>query len=151
MVDFMYFHKFPWSIMFFLSGKISSLGCNIEKLRCCCWNEYIKQCLIVYFFPIFESCSHYQNISILYYKKGQSSRNNFTYQKKKEKTKPKNSLCNNSELPFQGSLFLPSQNHHMQDVTRKHKDTFWPKQKQSPGVDVTGDRRKIQCCKSNIA
>ena len=103
--------------------------------------------MIVYFSPIFESCSHSQNISILHYKKGQSNRNNFTYQKKKEKTKPKNSLCNNSELPFQGSLFLPSQNHHMQDVTRKHKDTFWPKQKQSPGVDVTGDRSKIRCCK----
>ena len=41
-------------------------------------------CLV--FFPIFESCSHSQNISILYYKKGQSSRNYFTYQKKKKKT-----------------------------------------------------------------
>ena len=35
----------------------------------------------------------------------------------------------------------------MQDVTRKHEDTFWPKQKQYPAVDVTGDRSKIRCCK----
>ena len=26
-----------------------------------------------------------------------------------------------------------------------------PKQKQYPAVDVTGDRSKVQCCKSNIA
>ena len=26
-----------------------------------------------------------------------------------------------------------------------------PKQKQHPVVDVTGDRSKVQCCKSNIA
>ena len=26
-----------------------------------------------------------------------------------------------------------------------------PKQKQDPAVDVTGDRSKVQCCKSNIA
>ena len=26
-----------------------------------------------------------------------------------------------------------------------------PKQKQYPAVDVTGDRGKVQCCKSNIA
>ena len=45
------------------------------------------------------------------------------------------------------AYFLPSQNHHMQDVSRKHGDTFWPKQKQYPGVDVTGDRSKIRCCK----
>ena len=37
-------------------------------------------------------------------------------------------MGNNSELPFRGSLFLPSQNHHMQDVTRNHEDTFWPTQ-----------------------
>ena len=72
----------------YCSGKISSLGCYIERLRCCCWNEYTKQCLLwlLRFFPIFESCSHSQNISILYYKKGQSSRNCFTYQKKEKKT-----------------------------------------------------------------
>ena len=65
----------------------------------------------------------------------------------RRRRKKENPLCNNSELPCQGSLFLPSQNHHMQDVTRKHEDTFWPKQKQSPGVDATGDRSKTRCCK----
>ena len=67
--------------------------------------------------------------------------------RRRKKQNQNNLLCNNSELPFQGSLFLPSQNHHMQDVTRKHEDTFWPKQKQYPAVDVTGDRSKIRCCK----
>ena len=67
--------------------------------------------------------------------------------RRRKKQNQNNLLCNNSELPFQGSLFLPSQNHHMQDVTRKHEDTFWPKQKKYPAVDVTGDRSKIRCCK----
>ena len=34
--------------------------------------------------------------------------------------------------------------------SRKNKETE-PKQKQHPVVDVTGDRSKLQCCKSNIA
>ena len=42
----------------------------------------------------------------------------------RRREKENSPLCNNSELPFQGSLLLASQNHHMQDVTRKHEDTF---------------------------
>ena len=34
--------------------------------------------------------------------------------------------------------------------SRKNEETE-PKQKQQPVVDVTGDRRKVQCFKSNIA
>ena len=84
-----FFIRFRGLSCSYCSGKISSLGCYIERLRCCCWNESTKQCLLglFSFFPIIESCSHSQNISILYYKKGQRSRNNFTYQKKKEKKK----------------------------------------------------------------
>ena len=84
----MYFCTFPWSIMFLLFREnqfIRVLYWEIEMLLL----EWIYQAvfaMIVYFSPIFESCSHSQNISILHYKKGQSNRNNFTYQKKKEKT-----------------------------------------------------------------
>ena len=34
--------------------------------------------------------------------------------------------------------------------SRKNEETE-PKQKQHPGVDVTGDGSKVPCCKSNIA
>ena len=34
--------------------------------------------------------------------------------------------------------------------SRKNEETE-PKQKQYPVVDVTGDRNKVQCCKSNLA
>ena len=34
--------------------------------------------------------------------------------------------------------------------SRKNEE-MEPKQKQHPVVDVTGDRSKVQCCKSNIA
>ena len=34
--------------------------------------------------------------------------------------------------------------------SRKNKG-MEPKQKQYPFVDLTGDRSKVQCCKSNIA
>ena len=47
---------------------------------------------------------------------------------RRRREKENNPLCNNSELLFQGSLLLASQNHHMEDVTRKHEDTFWPTQ-----------------------
>ena len=33
----------------------------------------------------------------------------------------------------------------------RKKEGTEPKQKQHPVVDVTGDRSKVQCCKSNIA
>ena len=33
----------------------------------------------------------------------------------------------------------------------RKKEGIEPKQKQYPLVDVTGDRSKVQCCKSNIA
>ena len=33
----------------------------------------------------------------------------------------------------------------------KRTEEMEPKQKQDPVVDVTGDRSKVQCCKSNIA
>ena len=47
---FISFHGLSCS---FCSGKISSLGCYIERLRCCCWNEYTQQCLLwlLNFFP----------------------------------------------------------------------------------------------------
>ena len=35
------------------------------------------------------------------------------------------------------------------NTSRKNEEVE-PKQKQHPVVDVTGDRSKIQCCKSNI-
>ena len=34
--------------------------------------------------------------------------------------------------------------------SKKNKQTE-PKQKQHPVVDVTGDRSKVRCCKSNLA
>ena len=33
----------------------------------------------------------------------------------------------------------------------RKKEGMEPKQKQYPVVDVTGDRSRVQCCKSNIA
>ena len=33
----------------------------------------------------------------------------------------------------------------------RKKEGMEPKQKQYPAVDVTGDRSKVQCCKSNMA
>ena len=33
----------------------------------------------------------------------------------------------------------------------RKNDRMEPKQKQYPVVDVTGDRSRVQCCKSNIA
>ena len=36
------------------------------------------------------------------------------------------------------------------NISRKNEG-MEPKQKQYPVVDVTGDRSKVQCCKSNIA
>ena len=39
---------------------------------------------------------------------------------------------------------------HWRNNSRKTKETE-PKQKQHPIVGVTGDRSKVQCCRSNIA
>ena len=36
------------------------------------------------------------------------------------------------------------------EITRKNEG-MEPKQKQYPVVDMTGDRSKVGCCKSNIA
>ena len=33
------------------------------------------------------------------------------------------------------------------EINSRKNEGMEPKQKQYPGVDVTGDRRKVQCCK----
>ena len=63
--------------------------------------------------------------------------------------KRQNDRILNKELPRSGGAQYATGD-QWRNNSRKNEE-MKPKQKQYPAVDVTGDRSKVPCCKSNIA